>query len=63
MLEQRALPYDTAYDALIMASIIEKETGLAIERTRCRLPGSLFVALQRRMRLQTDPNSDLRHGR
>lgn len=54
--ESRAagLPYESAYEALVAASLVEKETGR--EEDRAQIAQVFVSRLNRRMRLQTDPS-------
>jgi len=48
-----SIPLDTMYDALVLASIVEKETGM--ESDRAEIAGVFVNRLRLGMRLQTDP--------
>ncbi len=50
---QTGLPFDTPQDAVILASVVEKETGKAAERAT--IAGLFVNRMKRGMQLQSDP--------
>ncbi|MFN7056125.1 endolytic transglycosylase MltG [Hyphomonas sp.] len=52
---QEGLPFDTPYEAIILASVVERETGIAEERGE--IAGLFVKRLKRGMRLQSDPTT------